>query len=110
MLCTTTTTESSGRWRRESHIHRTSVWFKDDCWYHSKIAPGSNNPWARYLPSEAQKPLKCNGETARDVMIGQPEAAFGKISRAAPDDRKTPVDLDLVDNRGSVAADEHEFG
>ena len=43
-------------------------------------------------------------------MIGQPKATFGKISRAAPDDRKTLIDFDLVDNRGIVSADEHELG
>jgi Protein-L-isoaspartate(D-aspartate) O-methyltransferase (PCMT) len=43
-------------------------------------------------------------------MIRQPKATFGKIGRAAPDDRKTLIDLDLVDDRGSVSADEHEFG
>src|SRR5580704_9484449 len=43
-------------------------------------------------------------------MVGQPEAVLGKVSRAAPDDCKTPVDLDLVDNRGSVSADQHQFG
>jgi hypothetical protein len=28
-LCTTTTTERPGRWRRESHIQRTNAQFKD---------------------------------------------------------------------------------